>query len=350
MMRSPAILMMKNLSKVKKIMNLLIQLAIFLVTYLFIYHQVFQKTNLSGLLLTLEHDLVKPEFQTGLLLIFSLMLANWSIEAFKWKYLIGKVEEISFFKSFQAVLTGISISSFIPNRVGEYFGRVFILKTASRIEGILITVVGSISQLLITVLAGSFALLIFIPRHLAGAGFHYGYLYHSLIMLVMTLDFILVALFFKLSFLSTLKERLLQKRLKRLRKFFRVFAFYHNREMAVVMLLSFSRYLVFSTQFYLLLVLFNVRISYFNALILIAIIYLIMAIIPTIALTELGIRGSVALYIFGLYFGQILPLSGSINLGVFAASTLLWMINLGIPALVGTIFVFRLQFFRKTLD
>jgi hypothetical protein len=75
-----------------------------------------------------------------------------------------------------------------------------------------------------------------------------------------------------------------------------------------------------------------------------------MAIIPTIALTELGIRGSVALYIFGLYSGQVLPVSGANSLGIFAASTLLWTINLGIPALIGTIFVFRLQFFRKTRD
>lgn len=329
-------------------MNLPIQLAIFLVTYWFIYRQVFQKTDLSELLLTIKDDLVKPEFQTGMMLLLLLMIVNWSIEAFKWKYLIGKIEDISFLKAFQAVFTGISISSFIPNRVGEYFGRIFILKTASRIEGILITMVGSLSQLLITILMGSVAMLIFIPRFMSDTGFSHGYLYHSLVMLVLILDFILVAMFFKLSFLATLKERLLQNGLKRLRKFFRIFGFYHNREIGLVILLSGTRYLVFSTQFYFLLLLFEVRIPYFDALVLIAIIYLIMTIIPSIALTELGIRGSVALYIFGLYFGQMIPLTGMNNLGVFAASTILWMINLGIPALTGTIFVFRLQFFRKT--
>ncbi|MDP1620892.1 MAG: lysylphosphatidylglycerol synthase domain-containing protein [Bacteroidales bacterium] len=346
-MRSPVILKMKNLSKLQKIMNLLIQLAIFLVTYLFIYQEVFQKTDLSGVMLTIENDMLNPEFQIGLLLVIFLMFVNWSVEAYKWKFLIGKVEEVSFFKALQAVLTGISVSSFIPNRVGEFFGRIFILKTASRIEGILITVVGSMSQLLITILAGSFALLIFIPGYLSNAGFSHGYLYHSLVILVLSLNVLLVAMFFKLSFLNTLKERILRNGLKRLRKFFRIFAFYQNREMAIVMLLSFTRYLVFTTQFYLLLILFDVRIPYLNALVLIPIIYLIMAIIPTIALTELGVRGSVALYVFGLYFGNFLPLTGEIYFGVFAASTLLWLINLGIPALIGTIFVFRLQFFRK---
>jgi uncharacterized membrane protein YbhN (UPF0104 family) len=331
-------------------MNLLIQLAIFIGTCLYIYHQVFNKTNLSGLLNTLEENMVNHEFQRGLLIVFSLMLVNWSLEAYKWKYLISKVEKVSFFKAFQAVFTGISISSFIPNRVGEFFGRVFILKTASRIESILITVVGSMSQLLITVMVGSIALLVFIPLYLSAVVFSHGYLYYCLVSLVLALDFLLLALFFKLSFLATLKERILRNGLKRFRKFFRVFAFYHNREMATVMLLSLTRYLVFSTQFYLLLVLFDVRIPYLNALVLIALIYLIMAIIPTIALTELGIRGSVALYIFGIYFGQLFPTTGIDNLGIFAASTMLWMINLGIPAVVGTIFVFRLQFFRKTIN
>ena len=331
-------------------MNLLIQLGVFLATCLFIWHQVFRKTDLSGLLLNIEEDLLKPGFRGGLLLVISLMFVNWSLEAYKWKYLIGKVEKVSFFNALQAVLTGISISSFIPNRAGEFFGRVFILKTASHIEGILITVVGSMSQLLITVIAGSVALLIFIPQYLTGAGFSHGYLYYSLFTLIITLDLILVALFFKLSFLTTLKERILLNGLKRLRKFFRIFAFYHNREMATVILLSLARYLVFSTQFYLLLLLFDVRIPYLNGLVLIALIYFIMTIIPTIALTELGIRGSVALYIFGLYFGQLLPVTGNSNMGVFAASTLLWIINLGIPAMIGTIFVFRLQFFRKTVE
>lgn len=349
-MRSLTIHEMKNLSKVQKISNLLIQLAIFILTCLYIWQQVFKKSDLHELLLTLEKNLVTQGFQRGIALVFFLMLVNWSLETAKWRYLIGKVEKIGFFMAFQAVLTGISISSFIPNRVGEYFGRIYILKTASRIEGILITLVGSMSQLLITVLAGSFALLVFIPGYLPGTGFSDGYLYYCLVTLVVTLDCLLVALFFKLSFLTTLKEQILRNGLKPLRKFFRIFAFYHNREMAVVMILSFLRYLVFSSQFYLLLTLFGIEIPYFSALMLIALIYLIMAIIPTIALTELGIRGSVALYIFGLYSGQVLPVSGANSLGIFAASTLLWTINLGIPALIGTIFVFRLQFFRKTRD
>ena len=75
-----------------------------------------------------------------------------------------------------------------------------------------------------------------------------------------------------------------------------------------------------------------------------------MTMIPTIAITELGIRGSVALFLIGIYFGNPLDMPDHINLGIVAASTALWIINLALPALTGTIFVFNLKFFRKGVD
>ncbi len=316
-------------------------------TYLFIYKQVFHNSKLPELIKTTRDDLAEPGFQLLLLIIILMMVLNWCLETYKWKYLIGKIEKVGFFKAFQAILTGVSISSFTPNRVGEFFGRVFILKEASHVEGILITMVGSVSQLLITVFAGSASLVILIPHLIPDAAYSHGYLYYGIISIVTALDLLLLALFFNLSFLSAMKERILKNRWGNRQHIFRVFAFYRNRELATVMLLSLARYIVFSTQFYLLLRLFSVSIPYPTAMMLISLVYFLMAIIPTIALTELGIRGSVALYFFGLYFGHLHSTLPNLSLGVFAASTILWMINLGFPALIGTIFVFRLQFFRK---
>jgi len=42
-----------------------------------------------------------------------------------------------------------------------------------------------------------------------------------------------------------------------------------------------------------------------------------------------------------------MAVSADLNLGILAASVLLWFINLGIPAIVGSAFLFRLQFFRN---
>jgi hypothetical protein len=100
-------------------------------------------------------------------------------------------------------------------------------------------------------------------------------------------------------------------------------------------------------QFYLLLLITGCEIAYPEALMLISLNYLIMAIIPTIAITELGVRGSVAIYVFGLYFANTVFWINSGATAVFAASSVLWIINLVVPAILGIIFVYRLRFFRK---
>ncbi|MEI6456055.1 MAG: lysylphosphatidylglycerol synthase domain-containing protein [bacterium] len=339
---------MKNPLKVGKILNRLIQFVILVGTYLFMYKQIFHKTNLPGLIKTLEDDFSKPGFISQLSFVVLLMFVNWSLESLKWQLLIRKIENISFFKSVQAVLTGVSVSSFTPNRIGEYLGRVFILRKASHIEGILITILGSMCQLMVTIVAGSTTFLIFLPRYFSNTIYANGYMYYGLIFLILLLDLLLIGLLFNLSFISNLKKLLFRDRLKKFQEHLKVLSFYKGSEILIVILLSSLRYLIFSSQFYLLLRLFGIEVPVFDALMLISMIYFIMAVIPTIALTELGIRGSVAIYFFGMYLSRFYPVTPEMNLGIFSASTLLWMINLGIPALAGTIFVFRLQFFRKS--
>jgi hypothetical protein len=49
----------------------------------------------------------------------------------------------------------------------------------------------------------------------------------------------------------------------------------------------------------------------------------------------------------GTLFNHTSGMSDSILIGILSAATLLWIINLVIPAVIGTFFVFRLKFFRK---
>ncbi|MEI8004756.1 MAG: lysylphosphatidylglycerol synthase domain-containing protein [Bacteroidota bacterium] len=335
------------MTKLYKRYNLLIQLIILIVSYFFIINQVFWKQDLPALMKALEADLSSPDFLRTLVFVVLLMVVNWMLEALKWQKLISKIEKVSLLQSVVAVLTGVTISSFTPNRVGEYFGRAFILKKASHIEGILITILGSMSQLLITILTGSLAFLLFLPVFMPGAEFIRGYLYYSFMAVVVFIDVLLLGLFFNLSFLSTWKERILQNNLNRIRRFFRVFTLYSNAELWVVMAFSFARYIVFSTQYILLLHVLGVNIPFHYGYLMISLIYFVMAIIPTITLTELGIRGSVGIYFFSFYFSPLTAVSAELNLGILMASVLIWVINLGLPAVAGSIFLFRLQFFRN---
>ena len=82
---------MIKLPKLRKIENLLIQLAIFLATYLFIYKQVFHNSNLPELIQTVKNDVAKPEIQLLFPVILLMMALNWCLEAVKWQYLIGTI-------------------------------------------------------------------------------------------------------------------------------------------------------------------------------------------------------------------------------------------------------------------
>ena len=57
-----------------------------------------------------------------------MMFLNWFLESLKWRFLISKIEKISINRSIRAIFSGITISTFTPNRIGEYGGRVFCLE------------------------------------------------------------------------------------------------------------------------------------------------------------------------------------------------------------------------------
>jgi len=330
-----------------KTYNILLRILILVATYGFLYNKILygkdwqQQYNLfTGLL-------EKPGIKILLVIVVFLMLVNWGLESQKWRFMIGKIERVSFFRSMMAVFTGASISFFTPNRTGEYFGRAFILDKASHVDGILITILGSMSQLLITILTGTLSMLVFIPKFLSSSAFFSGYIYYGFALLIILLDLLLLFLVMNAQFLSVLRDKLLRSKLKKFRKHLAVFSDFRPHDMAYVIGMSLLRYLVFTGQFLLLLKVFSVPVPFFDGVIITSLIFFVLSIVPTVTLTELGIRDSAAVYFFGIWFSHSAGMSDSVLIGILSATTLLWVINLAIPAVIGTFFVFRLNFFRK---
>ena len=96
--------------------------------------------------------------------------------------------------------------------------------------------------------------------------------------------------------------------------------------------LSAVRYAVFAFQFYLLLKICGIDLSVSEMMSNIALSFLLTSLIPSIALGELGVRGSVNLHLFSL--------NHSNDTAVLVASFLLWLINLAVPALIGAVCTF----------
>src|SRR5690349_21960275 len=92
-------------------------------------------------------------------LLITLMLVNWGIEARKWQVLVSRVERINLFTAFRAVLSGLSLSLFVPNGIGDYAGRIAFMHEGNRLRSLTLTLVGSMAQLIVTLTAGLFSLI-----------------------------------------------------------------------------------------------------------------------------------------------------------------------------------------------
>ena len=235
----------------------------------------------------------------------------------------------------------------MPNRVGDYLGRVFVLKTANRMQAVLVTIIGSVSQLLTTLIYGSLAVLFFFPWYWDMDVQMNIWIYSGLVFGILIMIFISVFAYLNFASFTDISKRISGRFYVRIKKYTEVFMLYDSKNLLMVLLISGLRYVVFSFQFYLLLRAFQVPINYYSAIVLIGLIYLLMTIIPTIALTELGVRGSVSLYVFALYLEPLGLWGQNSSLGVLSATSILWLINLALPALLGVIFVYSLRFFRR---
>ena len=330
-----------------KTYNLIVRLAIVFATYYFIYKQIFHHRRLDHVVEIFMELIGEPYLYFFVAWIFVLMIVNWGIESLKWQYLISKIEKISFLKSFEAVLSGVSVSVFTPNRVGEWFGRVFILEKSNPWKGVFITIIGSFSQLLTTIIVGAFCLLFYIPIYFKDVAIYSDYLYYGIVFLVVVIISTLILVFLNVTALPAFVSHIIKKRFIHFNEYFSVISQYTTFELTTVLLLSFLRYCVFSIQFYLFLMAYSVQVPLLHGLMIISVVFLIMTAIPTVTLTELGVRGSVSLYFIGLYFESFSIMTEKINLGIIAAASSIWIVNLAIPAIFGTFFVYRLRFFRR---
>ena len=264
----------------------------------------------------------------NLLAVIALMFVNWSVEAIKWKISIRQVQQVSFIKAFKAVLSGVSFSVSTPNRVGEYFGRVLYMDEGNRMKTISITIVGSISQLIITLLMGGIGLLVLWPvieeKHLISAIWIKVILYGVLAALIT-----LTLFYFKLSGLIKWVDRLPGS--SRFSYLVRALEDFNATLLIRLLSLSLLRFIVFIIQYYLLFRLFNVEIIWWQCFWTVSVSFLVLAAIPSFAILELVQRGYITKTIVGLYSTNIA--------GIGLATAGIWFINLIVPAIIGSLLI-----------
>lgn len=281
---------------------------------------------------------VKGAFSTDnlfwIILFFLLMLFNWWLEIRKWQILVKPYEKTSFRLAFIAVIGSLAFGIATPNRVGEYGFRALYLKPKNRKTGVMLTVLSSVAQLLFTLSGGILAALYWIyVYYTRNETQGFSYLLFLSFMILVLIGLILFVSFYKLT--STIR---FFQRFSILRKFIPAVTdteVITNYLRLRVLILSFIRYAVFLIQYAIIWQLFDAGISWQESIVSSAVIFLVMAFVPTIALAELGIRGRVSIWVAGLFSQNYLSL--------ISGTTVIWVLNLFLPALCGAFFLWSFK-------
>ncbi|SHF65485.1 lysylphosphatidylglycerol synthase domain-containing protein [Flavisolibacter ginsengisoli] len=271
-----------------------------------------------------------------LLATLLLVFVNWAIEALKWRASVAMIQPIGFWQAFKAVLSGVTFSVTMPNRVGEYLGRVLYLPEGSRLKTISVTLVGSFAQLLTTLFAGVIGLVVLKKTLLytyPNLVIWYQIALYSLTAIVL----VLILIYFNVS--ATVG--IFNKWIRNQKYLFLVEALnsFHSRLLMKILLLSILRYFVFIVQYILVFYLFEVNVSAFIIGWVMSVVFLAMAIVPSIALVEIGVRGEISLKLMGMYSAN--------SLGIGLTSISVWLVNLVIPAIIGSLLLMNIKVFTR---
>ena len=255
-----------------------------------------------------------------------LMPLNWWLEAVKWRTALGTLQSISMFTAFKATLSGISFSVSLPNRVGEFLGRMLYLEEDNRLKAIPVTIVASLSQLLLTLVAGLLSLVYLFPE-LAKHGI-VSVSYLTLFAGALVLG--IVVLFFLYFKIGGLAEKLISLfPVKWLRYWAEGLSYFDQRRLTTMLWLSAARYGVFLMQYACAFAIFNVSLTPVTLIAVIGLCFLLMSVVPNFAIAELGIRGMLMVWVVGIYSNN--------NAGILLATLTIWLVNLILPAMIGAL-------------
>ncbi len=269
-----------------------------------------------------------------LLLAVVLMPFNWFAEMEKWRQFVQRYEYMSRWRALMAVFTGVTFSLFTPNRVGEYGGRMLYVHPRNQWRAVVANVVGNFCQFMVLLGTGLLGT-IYIVGHFdiidqrlstlliivgsAALPFMFWVYYHF----ELVIDFVKQVKIIK-PFLPLLR----QLNLGVIRQFTKA-------ERTSILFWALLRFFIYATQYFLLLRFFGIKTSIIGGYAGISALFLLQTSIPLPPLAGLVARGNLAVLLWAQF--------GANEVAALAATFTLWVINLVIPALIGTFSFFHVN-------
>ncbi len=256
---------------------------------------------------------------------------NYLLEVLKWWVLTHRIlGGRSFTRLLEEVFSGAAMAIVTPNRIGAFVGRMVYFKPEVQLASVGLNVIGSLSQLLATVVFGLFCVF-FIGSHvLEGVSSQFAFSQMEFLLIgILVLVFIIVTLLTFRPLLRYVKTLIPKKRKLRWLRTITSIRSLDNIAIVKVCLISFLRLMVYSSQFLLLILFAGAEVSWTLGLMVIGFIYFLQSIVPLPSLFTLVLRGELAIWLFSQY--------GVDDIAVLLGSYLIWFVNLGMPALIGLI-------------
>lgn len=249
---------------------------------------------------------------------------NWFFEILKWQKLVSPTKKITLKNASEQSLGALTASLLTPNRIGEYGAKAIYYTKDFRKCILLINLLSNLLQMGVTTILGVIGFSFFVSK------------YHIALAYPKLFQFILIIAFSTALVIFILRKTKLSIKGFSLEKMKTFILKYPKKLIAIGFCLSLLRYLIFSFQFYYLLTIFGIHISYLHAMSIITSMYLLASIIPSIFVFDVLIKGSVAVYLFSFV--------GVNAFTVLCIVTLMWIFNFVFPSILGSYFVLNFKF------
>ena len=297
--------------KAKQFLVLLIKLLIVGGAFYFIYSQLANNNKLDWDKFIILFQ--KKQSVAGISFILLLSILNRFFEILKWQNLVSYLHKISLPEATKQVLGALTAGLFTPNGVGEYAGKALFFEKSKAKKIVFLNLICNGIQMILSIVFGTIGLWVL------------GYSYFTFGFWLLAFGFWLLAFGLKK---FAIKGYSIEKLIHKINEIPKSI---HQKNI----FLAVCRYLVFSHQYYFLFLAFDVDLPYFALMAAIASVYFLASSLPTFQFLDFAVKGSVAVYFFGIL--------GVNEWIVIFISTLMWFLNVVVPVIIGSYYVMNFK-------
>ena len=302
--------------KAKQFLIVVTKLLIVGGAFYFIYNQLVNNDKLDW-----EKFIIlfkKNQSVAGISFILLLSILNRLFEILKWQNLVSYIHKISLPEATKQVLGALTAGLFTPNGIGEYAGKALFFEKSKAKIIIFLNLICNGIQMILSIIFGILGL------------WFLGFRFWVLGILGLSILVILFSIFLKK---INIKGYSIEKLIHKINDIPKGI---HQKNI----FLAICRYLIFSHQYYFLFLAFDVNLPYLTMMATIAGVYFLASSLPTFQFLDFAVKGSVAVYFFGIL--------GVNEWIVVFISTLMWFLNVVLPVIIGSYYVMNYKILAAT--